>query len=67
MTARRMLGWGMTAQDDTESPTEKLAKLVERRKADAARTSQGVPGRQSAERSAAARSAAKSKPAPRKG
>ena len=60
----------MTTDDDaaSRSPSEKLAELVARRKAETAnRQGSGPPGRRSTERSAAAASASKSKPAPRKG
>ena len=60
----------MTSEDETaeRSHTEKLADLVARRKAEASNHRDGGrPGRRSSERSAAAASASKSKPAPRKG
>ncbi len=48
------------------SASQKLAALVAARKA-ARQPHAGAPGRRSTERSAAAASASKSKPAPRKG
>jgi hypothetical protein len=60
----------MTAQDDDQAPiktpTEKLAELVARRKANAAAWSRSAGGRRQTEREAAAQSASKSKPALRK-
>ncbi len=49
-----------------KNPSEKLAELVARRKAEAGRGGGGVPGKRQAERGAAAFSASRSKPASRK-
>ena len=58
----------MTTDDTSgKSPTEKLAELVARRKAAGGHGPGGVPGKRRSEQAAAALSASKSKPAPRKG
>jgi hypothetical protein len=50
-----------------KSAREKLAELVERRKAEAAQAGRrGIPGQRQSEQAAAARSNSKSKPAMRK-
>ena len=50
-----------------KSASQKLAELVARRKAAVGSSQNGIPGPQTSERAAAARSASKSKPALRKG
>ena len=50
-----------------KTASQKLAELVARRKSAGGPNQNGVPGQQTSERAAAARSAAKSKPALRKG
>ena len=61
----------MTSNTDDSAPksaSQKLAELVAQRKASGARSNIKInTGQQGAERAAAARSASKSKPAPRKG
>ena len=61
----------MTSSDDAAgepTATEKLAALVEKRRQAAGHgPANGPPGQRRAEQAAAARSASKSKPAPRKG
>jgi hypothetical protein len=59
----------MPEQDDDQtakSPSQKLAELVARRKAEAGRGGGDIPGKRQSERGAAAFAASRSKPASRK-